>query len=110
VAAGIPLGRRPDLVGGGLVRSLGGWAAVRAIRPRRPEELADPRILGCGDFVERLLHEAEARQRPRLRLAERARRAAAIIAAACTQAGIPPAEFAAGRLSAPANIGPTPRR
>jgi REP element-mobilizing transposase RayT len=96
VAAGIPLGRRPDLVGGGLVRSLGGWAAVRAIRPRRPEELADPRILGCGDFVERLLHEAEARQRPRLRPAERARRAAAIIAAACSRAGIPPAEFAAG--------------
>jgi len=96
VAAGIPLGRRPDLVGGGLVRSLGGWAAVRAMRPRTPEDMADPRILGCGDFVERLLHEAEARQRPRMLPTERARRAAAIIEAACTRAGITPAEFAAG--------------
>jgi REP element-mobilizing transposase RayT len=96
VAAGIPLGRRPDLVGGGLVRSLGGWAAVRAMRPRTPDDMADPRILGRGDFVERLLHEAEARQRPRLRPAERAGRGAAIIKAACTRAGIPPTEFAAG--------------
>ena len=96
VAAGIPVGRRPDLVGGGLVRSLGGWAAVRAMRPRTPEDMADPRILGCGDFVERLLHEAEARQRPRMLPTERARRAAAIIEAACTRAGITPAEFAAG--------------
>ena len=96
VAAGIPLGRRPDLVGGGLVRSLGGWAAVRAMRPRIPEDMADPRILGGGDFVERLLHEAEARQRPRLRPAERAIRATALIEASCSQAGISPTEFAAG--------------
>ncbi|MFA5027829.1 MAG: transposase, partial [Candidatus Methylomirabilota bacterium] len=96
VAAGIPLGRRPDLVGGGLVRSLGGWAAVRAMRPRIPEEMADPRILGGGDFVETLLHEAEARQRPRLRPAERERRATALIEAGCSQVGISPAEFAAG--------------
>src|SRR5512146_392043 len=32
VREGIPLGRRPDLVGGGLVRSAGGWSAVRALR------------------------------------------------------------------------------
>lgn len=96
VEAGIPLGRRPDLVGGGLVRSLGGWAAVRAMRPRTPEDMADPRILGGGDFVERLLREAEARQRPRMRSAERTQRATAVIETACTRAGITPAEFAAG--------------
>jgi len=96
VAAGIPLGRRRDLVGGGLVRSLGGWAAVRAMRPRIPEDMADPRILGGGDFVESLLREAEARQRPRLRPAERARRATALIEAGCSRAGISPTEFAAG--------------
>jgi hypothetical protein len=32
--AGSPQGRRPELVGGGLVRSLGGWGAVRAVRRR----------------------------------------------------------------------------
>jgi hypothetical protein len=96
VAAGILLGRRPDLVGGGLVRSLGGWAAVRAMRPRPPEQTADPRILGSGEFAGRLLREAEARERPRLRRAEQARRAVAIIETACTRAGISPAEFATG--------------
>jgi REP element-mobilizing transposase RayT len=50
---GIPQGRRPELVGGGLVRSLGGWAEVRAIRQRADRVLADERILGSGPFVER---------------------------------------------------------
>jgi REP element-mobilizing transposase RayT len=96
VAAGVPRGRRPDLVGGGLVRSLGGWAAVRAMRPRRPTDIADPRILGHGDFVERLLKDAEAHQRPRALAAERAKRAEGIIRAACARAGITLDEVAAG--------------
>lgn len=32
VKRGIDLGRRPDLTGGGLVRSVGGWATVRSMR------------------------------------------------------------------------------
>ncbi len=43
---GIPLGRRPALVGGGLVRSAGGWAEVRARRRQREPVAGDPRILG----------------------------------------------------------------
>jgi hypothetical protein len=35
VAAGLPRGRRPELQGGGLRRSLGGWAAVAALRRGR---------------------------------------------------------------------------
>ncbi len=31
-AEGIDQGRRPELVGGGLIRSLGGWSAVKAMR------------------------------------------------------------------------------
>ena len=31
VEKGIPQGRRPELVGGGLIRSLGGWSAVLAL-------------------------------------------------------------------------------
>ena len=54
VAAGIPQGRRPDLQGGGLVRSLGGWAAVRALRRGREHYAADERILGSTAFVESL--------------------------------------------------------
>jgi len=48
-------GRRPELVGGGLIRSLGGWSAVKAIRHSGDRELSDDRILGSGEFVERVI-------------------------------------------------------
>ena len=48
---GIERGRRPELVGGGLIRSMGGWWAVLASRRRGEREVADQRILGDGDFV-----------------------------------------------------------
>jgi hypothetical protein len=49
---GISLGRRSELVGGGLIRSLGGWAEVKALRVRGEKQAFDPRVLGDGDFVE----------------------------------------------------------
>ncbi len=51
VTEGIDQGRRPELVGGGLIRSMGGWSAVLAMRRRGAKEVADQRILGDGDFV-----------------------------------------------------------
>jgi hypothetical protein len=60
VAAGVAQGRRPDFQGGGLVRSLGGWAAVVAKRRTGPPVAADARILGAGPFVEAVLREAPA--------------------------------------------------
>lgn len=59
VREGISLGRRPELVGGGLVRSLGGWSEVLSLRRQEKRELSDQRILGSGAFVERVLKEAE---------------------------------------------------
>ena len=57
VAEGIPLGRRDELVGGGLRRQLKLSAS--------PEFQAyDERVLGSGEFVEHLWHEAEPRQVP----------------------------------------------
>ncbi|CAB1061143.1 conserved hypothetical protein, partial [Olavius sp. associated proteobacterium Delta 1] len=53
-------GRRPELVGGGLIRSLGGWSAVKAMRRSGERELSDDRILGSGEFIERIIKEAEA--------------------------------------------------
>jgi putative transposase len=54
VEAGVKLGAREDLRGGGLVRSAGG---VVALLTRSPEahEAADERILGSGDFVDSVL-------------------------------------------------------
>ncbi len=58
VADGIPRGRRPDLQGGGLIRSLGGWQAVASLRRGREAYLGDERILGGTEFVEQCLREA----------------------------------------------------
>ena len=63
VQKGIDQGRKPELVGGGLIRSLGGWSAVKALRRSGDRELSDDRILGSGEFVERIIKEAEAKIR-----------------------------------------------
>jgi putative transposase len=59
VALGANQGRRPELVGGGLIRSLGGWSAIKNYRMGSPRIKGDERILGGGDFVEKVLREAE---------------------------------------------------
>jgi hypothetical protein len=56
----MPQARRPDLQDGGLVRSLGGWAAVQALRRGREHYAADERILGSSAFVATLCKEIEA--------------------------------------------------
>ena len=53
------LGRRPELVGGGLVRSLGGWSKVLSLRSRGEEVAYDSRILGSGEFVQDVMRDAE---------------------------------------------------
>ncbi len=57
--AGIEKGRRWDLIGGGLVRSAGGWAAVSSLGKARVFTKSDERILGDSDFVADVLAEAE---------------------------------------------------
>jgi putative transposase len=59
VLQGIALGQRPDLIGGGLVRSAGGWSMVNVRRRAGAAMKGDERILGDSDFVVRVLAEAE---------------------------------------------------
>ncbi len=59
VEEGISLGRRPELVGGGLIRSLGGWSRVMSLRAKGEKEEYDSRILGGGDFVGAIMREAD---------------------------------------------------
>jgi putative transposase len=68
---GIELGRQPELVGGGLVRSAGGWSAVRSLRKAGIFQKSDERILGDGDFVETVLSEARETMNNRYPLATR---------------------------------------
>ncbi len=58
VAEGADQGRRADLTGGGLIRSIGGWQAVQAMRKANVHVKSDERILGDGDFVAQILAQA----------------------------------------------------
>ena len=60
VKKGIPMGRRPELVGGGLIRSLGGWDEVKKMRLAGQDRIkSDQRILGESDFVMDVLSDAD---------------------------------------------------
>ena len=65
VAGGAPQGRRPELQGGGLLRSAGGWTAVAALRRGREAYLGDERVLGSAAFVEQVRREIEGASPPR---------------------------------------------
>lgn len=67
VADGALMGRRPELTGGGLVRSAGGWEAVRELRRGREGYAADERILGGSEFVEAILREKQQEESQRTR-------------------------------------------
>lgn len=58
VRQGIEMGKRPDLVGGGLIRSLGGWSEVKSLRKADIRLKGDERILGDNDYVLHVLKEA----------------------------------------------------
>jgi len=52
-------GSRPDLTGGGLLRSIGGWAALKGVRKVGIRVKGDERILGDSDFVINVLESAD---------------------------------------------------
>jgi hypothetical protein len=52
-------GRQSELTGGGLIRSMGGWSAVRARRKQGAQEVGDERILGSSEFVQEMLAQAQ---------------------------------------------------
>jgi putative transposase len=55
---GVSMGKRPELTGGGLVRSVGGWLNLMEMRRAKVFVKGDERILGEGDFVEQMLGES----------------------------------------------------
>ena len=58
IEKGISEGKRPDLTGGGLVRSSGGWAQLKTLREAGVRVKSDERILGDSDFVSSVLKAA----------------------------------------------------
>ena len=61
-------GRKPGLTGGGLVRSVGGWQELNALRREKVHFKSDERILGDSDFVETVLDFASEEMERKYRL------------------------------------------
>ncbi len=59
ISTGANQGRRPELIGGGLIRSTGGWVGVKMLRETGGFQKSDERILGNGDFIESVLADAD---------------------------------------------------
>jgi hypothetical protein len=68
VQEGISRGKRPELVGGGLIRSLGGWKEVSGFMASGVRVKGDERILGDGDFVMDVLKASQEEMERRYRL------------------------------------------
>ena len=89
VKKGIAQGQRPELVGGGLIRSMGGWSVVKSLRRSGEQEKGDARILGSGDFVAQVIDEAEQKVRRQLAGDNLIERAEKLISRYCTEHNVP---------------------
>lgn len=96
VQEGINKGRQPELTGGGLVRSLGGWSQVQSAQRKGRKTEYDERILGSGEFVTTIFKEAEERQVRQLKLRRGGLTIAGIIQKECAAAGISERELKTG--------------
>jgi len=99
VRDGLSQGRRPDLVGGGLVRSSGGWSQVLSFRRRGAKLASDERVLGGSEFVQELLSEAEQRQKETLRLSSKGSDLASLARDIAKGEGITESELRSGSRS-----------
>ena len=59
VKDGLKQGRKEELTGGGLIRSLGGWTEARAVLKSGVHIMSDERILGDSDFVDSVISQSE---------------------------------------------------
>ena len=81
-------GRQPELTGGGLIRSMGGWSAVRARRRQGVREQGDARILGNSGFVQKVLSQARGLVRYQIAPAATLQRLKQEMTKICRDAGI----------------------
>jgi putative transposase len=96
VREGISQGRRPELVGGGLIRSVGGWSQVLSLKRKGMKVASDERILGGEKFIERVMSEAEEREKETLRLSGRVPGLGVLVARIVKGEGIEESELRSG--------------
>jgi putative transposase len=101
VREGLDQGKIPELTGGGLIRSHGGWSAVLSMRRKKQREGSDERILGSGDFVHTILKETEEKQLRQLKMKRSGRTIADIIREECRKSRISAEELRQGNRRRP---------
>ncbi len=89
----IAQGRRPDLVGGGLIRSAGGWSVLKAMRRAPVRMKGDERILGDGEFTQSVLDSAKEHVEQRYRLKARGYNLDKVTLRVSTVLGMEPAQI-----------------
>lgn len=68
VKAALTQGRKEELTGGGLIRSLGGWAEAREVLKSSVHIMSDERILGDSEFVDAVISQSDEHYQRRHRL------------------------------------------
>jgi REP element-mobilizing transposase RayT len=71
VKEGLNEGRKRELTGGGLIRSLGGWIEAKEILKGGVHIMSDERILGDSDFVDSIIIQSEEQYDRRQRLRQK---------------------------------------
>ena len=96
VGEGIEAGSRPELVGGGLIRSLGGWSQVLSLRRVGSKIFSDERILGSSESVENVIADAEEKAKETLRLTLKISDLPSLALKVCEGEGIDETELRSG--------------
>ena len=96
IEEGFAMGHRPDLVGGGLIRSLGGWSQVISMQRKDGNVKSDERILGGSSFVQSILKEAEDTQKRQLKIKLSGRTITHIVNEECNKRKVSMVELESG--------------
>lgn len=96
VSEAVQQGRRPELVGGGLLRSIGGWKKLQDYRKQGLRIKADERILGSSDFVAAVLKQADEALETRTKFEARGHDVQSLLSAVGVYYKIEPEELRSG--------------
>ncbi len=96
IEEGLKIKHGTELTGGGLIRSLGGWSQVLSKRRKEQKEEFDERILGGGNFVHKILKEAEEKEIRQLKIRLSGKTITEIIKEECKKRQVSPKELKGG--------------
>jgi len=88
VEEGLSQGRIPELTGGGLLHSYGGWSKVISLKHKGVALDFDGRVLGGSGFIKQIIEETERNQNRRVLKSNSAKSIFDIIKKECSAAGI----------------------